>query len=230
MRRWLVQEHPELGQMLAWVDEMFTSEEAKARESGDGIVRWKHAGDKADALEFCRECVARLEPLLVKVCLPYDRDPAVRFQVPLEIPYLDGTPAVISLIGEIDLLVDMGARGVIVWDLKATKDDHYWQKVKGQLVYYCIAVAVMRGGKWPSAAGLLQPMCEQPDPTWVFEAADYTQMFARIVSTCHDIWAGRLGPKADNAGCRYCEYRGMCPKFPKGRGLVTLGPPAVSQA
>ena len=217
MRRWLEQDDPQPGQMEAWVQEIFQAEEQKARDTGDGMLPWR-SGERAEKLGFCLECVRRLEPLLQRVCLPYAWQPATRFDVPVEIPGLDGRPAQIRLVGEYDLLTEPQF-GVIVWDLKATRNEQYWRTTKGQLVFYAIAVAVARG-QWPAAAGLLQPMCEQPDPTWVFEQQDYSQMFARIVSTAHDIWAGRLGPKADNAGCSYCPVRGRCPKFPHGRGRV----------
>jgi hypothetical protein len=222
-RRWLEQDAPEPGWMSAQVDAIFTEMEQSARSSGDGLVKWRRAGDKQETLEFCREAVRRLEPLLEKVCLPYDWQPAVRFSVPLSVPGLDGQPALVNLTGEFDLLVEY-PDGVVPWDLKATKDNSYWRKVKGQLVFYCIAVAALRG-QWPKAAGLIQPMCDEPLPMWEFTEQDYREMFARITSFAHDRWAGRVQPKQDNAGCTYCEVRGVCPKFPKGRGRVPLGSP-----
>lgn len=232
-RRWLSQDNPQRGQMLAWVDEIFAQAEKDARESGDGVVKWKYAGDKADVLDLCRLAVTRLEPLLEKICLPYAWDPAVRFRVPLTIPGLDDEPRKIELVGEADLLVEyppgMFTEGpaVVVWDLKATKDEGYWRKVKGQLVFYGIAVAAMRQGQFPYAAGLLQPLCEDQSPMFIFDPDDYAQMYSRIAKVAHDVWAGRILPKADNAGCKYCEVRGSCPKWPKGRGRVPLGLPAV---
>lgn len=221
-RRWLEQEPPQPGWMSAQVDTIFAESEKGARESGDGIVKWRRAGDKAETLEFCREAVRRLEPLLEKVCLPYDWQPAVRFSVPLELPGPDG-PVLVELAGEIDLLVEY-PDGVMPWDLKATRDNQYWRKVKGQLVFYCIALAAMQK-KWPKAAGLIQPMCDEPLPVWQFSEQDYREMFARITSFAGDRLAGRVQPKQDNTGCRYCEVRGVCPKFPKGRGRVGLGVP-----
>jgi len=228
-RRWLEQDSPEPGWMRGQVDAIFAEAEQSARTSGEGIVKWKRAGDKAETLEFCREAASRLEELLGRVCLPYDWQPALRFYTPVQIPGLDGSPSEVELTGEIDLLVDyppgvMPWSGVVPWDLKATRDSQYWRKVKGQLVFYCIALAAMRG-QWPQAAGLIQPMCDEPLPVWQFTEQDYREMFARITSFAHDRWAGRVQPKADNQGCAYCEVRGACPKFPKGRGRVSLGVP-----
>lgn len=226
MRRWLDQDNPLPGQMEAWTEEIFNAEEVSARETGDGIVRWRNPGDRKAALALCLESARRLEPLLQRVCLPYDWQPASRFAVPLLIPAPEGGQAEILLVGEYDLLVEMPA-GIVMWDLKLTLDGTYWRKVKAQLVFYCIAMAIAckteAGLRWPVAAGLLQPMCEQQDPMWAFSAEDYTQMFTRIVTTAHDIWGGRLQPKQDNTGCSRCEVRGLCPKFPHGRGRVGLG-------
>lgn len=238
MRTWLAQDQPQKGQMLQWVDAIFAKAEQEAKDTGDGVVRWKYAGDKKDTLEFCRELVQRLEDLLGQVALPYTWDPAVRFSVPLTLPDLDDEPRLVSLVGEIDLLVAMGEaeeEKVIVWDLKATRDDQYYRKVLGQLVFYCIAVAIMRAredkpNEWPVAAGLLQPMCSEPDPVFTFGQEDYQQMFARITALARDIWAGKIHPKASNTGCRWCEVRGSCPKFPKARGRTGLGMPAVSRS
>ena len=44
MRRWLDQEDPERGWMAAQIDAIFEESAQIARESGDGIVRWKFVG------------------------------------------------------------------------------------------------------------------------------------------------------------------------------------------
>jgi hypothetical protein len=227
MRDWLGKSDPERGAMLAMVDHIFELAELEARNTGDGIVKWKNASDKNETRELCREAVLRLEPLLEKICLPYDWDPAVRFSVPLWIPGLDGEQREIRLVGEIDLLVRM-PRGIINWDLKATRDGSYWRKVVGQLLFYHIAVAAMTG-EWPVAAGLIQPLCEEQLPMFEFSKDDLTQMYQRICRTARDIWSGNVLPKVDNKGCNRCAARPACPKFPKGRGRVQ-GPGVLGAA
>lgn len=226
MRDWLAYNEPPPGWMAARVDKVFADTEVSARESGDGIVKWKNASDKKETRDLCRAAVARLEPLLEKICLPYGWDPAVRFAVPMWIPGLDGEQREIRLVGEIDLLVSM-PHGVIIWDLKATKDEHYYRKVIGQLLFYDIAVAAMTG-KWPAAAGFIQPLCEEQLPMFQFSKDDRTQLYQRIVRTARDIWSGNILPKVDNKGCNRCTCRPACPKFPKGRGRVPLGMPQVA--
>jgi PD-(D/E)XK nuclease superfamily len=226
MRTWLADDHPQRGGMLAMVDSVFDAQESKARDSGDGIVRWRNASDKNETRVLCRNAVHRLEPLLERICLPYDWDPAVRFSVPMWIPGLDGEQREIALVGEIDLLVRM-PKGIINWDLKATRDDNYWRKVVGQLLFYHIAVAAMVG-EWPAAAGLIQPLCKEQLPMFAFSKDDLTQMYHRIVKVARDIWSGNVLPKLDNKGCNQCPTRPACPKFPKGRGRVPLGMPQAA--
>jgi PD-(D/E)XK nuclease superfamily len=226
MRDWLAVSDPQPGVMAAMVDTVFESAELSARQSGDGIVKWKNASDKKETRDLCRAAVARLEPLLEKICLPYEWDPAVRFGVPMWIPGLDGQQREIRLVGEIDLLVRM-PHGVIIWDLKATRDEHYYRKVIGQLLFYDIAVAAMTG-KWPAAAGFIQPLCEEQLPMFQFSKDDRTQLYQRIVRVARDIWSGNILPKVDNKGCNRCAARPACPKFPKGRGRVPLGMPQVT--
>lgn len=226
MRDWLSSDNPQPGFMNAHVDKVFAEREVAARESGDGIVKWKNASDKNETRILCRNAVYRLEPLLDKICLPYEWDPAVRFSVPMWIPGLDGAQRQIALVGEIDLLVRM-PHGVIIWDLKATRDENYYRKVIGQLLFYDIAVAAMTG-KWPAAAGLIQPLCKEQLPMFQFSKDDRTQLYQRIVKVATDIWSGNILPKVDNKGCNRCPTRPACPKFPKGRGRVPLGMPAAS--
>jgi hypothetical protein len=226
MRRWLSQESPEAGWMAAQVDAIFEESAQIAKDTGDGIVRWKTPSDRSDTLLFCRELVTRLEPILARYALPFFWQPAIRFRVPVSVPYLDGTPRVIYLVGEMDLMVEDCEERIAVWDLKATKDDGYYRKVLGQLAFYALAVKAMKG-RFPAMTGLIQPMCaEQVKPVTVTDQA-VREMAGRITALAHDIWAGRLAPKEDDAGCTGaygCAVRHACPKFkmgPPGRTALT---------
>lgn len=208
MRRWLAFDDPEMGWMAAQVDAVFE----EWMHSEEGIVRWKHPGDRAETLEFCRELVTRLEPILVKYALPFTWQPAVRFDVPIKVRHLDGSMREIRLVGEMDLLVQDAAKRVAVWDLKGTKDNSYWRKVAPQLAFYAIAVWIMTG-QFPYRTGLIQPMCdEQVLPVTVTPQA-VREMGTRIERVARDIWAGRLAPKESNEGCAYCPANHACPKY-----------------
>jgi hypothetical protein len=226
MRQWLAQRPPQPGYMLAVIDTIFDQAEVNARQTGDGLVKWKNADDKKETRELCRQAVIRLEPLLEQICLPYTWDSSFRYTVPITIPGLDGEQRLIKLTGEIDLGVTM-PKGRVVWDLKATKDENYWRKVVGQLLFYDASVAAMTG-EWPAACGLIQPLCENQLPMFSFSVDDRTQLFNRVVNVAHDIWKGNTLPKVSNTGCNRCETRPACPKFPKGRGRVPLGMPVVA--
>jgi hypothetical protein len=216
MRRWLDMEEPPAGWMLAQVDALFEEAEVIARETGDGIVRWKNLEDKAATLEFCRELVTRLEPILVKYALPFEWEPAKRFQVPVRIQDLGGHWREITLVGEMDLLVRDSEGRLAVWDLKATRDNGYYKKVLGQLAFYAIACKAMYG-QLPAMTGLFQPMCDQQVLPVTVDADAVAQMASRITKAARDILAGHVAPKAGNDGCAYCAVQHACPKFSFGR-------------
>lgn len=226
MRRWLEQEVPELGWMAAQVDEVFEESAAIAKRTGDGIVRWRGPNDKAETREFCRELVIRLEPILAKYALPFDWQPAKRFQVPITMTDDDGQQREIVLIGETDLLVRDCAGRIAVWDLKATRNNDYYKKVLGQLAFYALAVKAMTG-ELPVITGLIQPMCTQRVLPVSVGRDEVAQIVGRIEKVARDIMAGRLAPKADNAGCAYCQVRHACPKF---KVAGKSGRPAVAAA
>lgn len=212
MRRWLSQEVPEPGWMLAQVDAIFEEAEVIARETGDGIVRWKGANDKAETREFCRELVTRLEPILAKYAIPFEWTPAKRFSVPISVEDLGGHMREIILVGEMDLLVRDCEGRYAVWDLKATRDNAYYKKVLGQIAFYAIAVKAMYG-KFPAMAGLIQPMCDQQVLPVTVDHDAVAQMAGRITKAARDILAGKVAPKEDNVGCAYCPVKHACPKF-----------------
>jgi PD-(D/E)XK nuclease superfamily len=215
MRRWLSQEEPEPGWMSAQVDAIFEESADIAKDTGDGVVHWRSATDRAETLDFCRELVARLEPALARYALPFTWEPAVRFAVPVAVPYLDGRLREIILVGEMDLLVTDCEGRIAVWDLKATRDNNYYKKVLGQLAFYAIAVKLMKG-QFPAMTGLIQPMCETRVLPVTVDRDAVAQMAGRMTKAAQDIWAGRLAPKADNAGCAYCPVKHACPKFSFG--------------
>lgn len=214
MRRWLAMDEPPFG----WMQDNVAAVFEEWTHSSEGIVRWRSPGDRAETLEFCRELVTRLEPILMKYALPFTWYPAVRFDVPMKVLHPSGEMRTIQLVGEMDLLVRDSEGRRAVWDLKGTKDDGYWRKVAPQMAFYAIAVAIMTG-KFPVMTGLIQPMCEQRVlPIAVTEQA-LREMGSRIERVARDIWLGRLAPKESNEGCAYCEVNHACPKYDiPGRG------------
>lgn len=218
MRQWLDQDNPELGWMAAHVDTILDKEVVEARETGDGGVNWKHPGDKDEVRAWVKTCVTKLEPLLVKYALPYDYQPALRFKVPINLPYLDGTLQRIWLNGELDLLCEVPrldetvSRRFHVWDLKATENDQYYKKVIGQLVFYDIAIRA-KYGAWPVASGIFQPMCLEPMVPFTLTMDHRREMMARIERAVRQQWAGQHHPKESDAGCNWCPVQHACPKF-----------------
>lgn len=241
MRKWLSLEAQEPGWMASQVAVIMDQEELAAKDSGDGVVRWKHTADRLEVQQMCVQAVTRLENdlfALLRIGQPSELmwDPARRFEVPVTIPHPAGRKEKIYLVGEIDLLagtpvadpvvpgaLNWAGASVGVWDLKTTRDEQYWRKTLGQLVFYEIAMWAMTK-RWPVRSGLLQPLCKETMPSWQFTMDHRTQMLTRIVTVAQDIWAGRVDPKPEKGKCGNCEVRHACPaKGGAGRGRVTIG-------
>jgi hypothetical protein len=210
MRAWLEADKQVPGAMVGLVDAIFDREEASTHENGDGIVKWKHVKDRDETREKCRECVRRLEPILLERVIPFDYQVAARFTVPVLIPY-QGVQRELMLTGEMDLLVRR-PEGLVVDDLKMTQNTEYWRQTFPQLTFYGIACAAMRLG-WPVGCSLIQPMCPQQVLPFVFTPDNYAEMWSRIVTAAEHWWNGDHSPKADNAGCAYCPAKLSCPKM-----------------
>lgn len=222
MRKWLDMERPEPGWMASKVHEIFDAEEEEARASGDGVVGWKSTSDRNEIRAWCLECVTRLEPLLFRVAIPYNYQPAVRFKLPMTIPYLDGTPQRIWLNGEMDLLCEepapdgglnyAGPKRIHVWDLKATTDPSYYRKALGQLVFYDIAAFIMFK-TWPVKSGIIQPMVPEQLLPFTLTMDHRREILARITKVAEQQWKNDHRPKASNAGCDWCPVKHACPKW-----------------
>lgn len=234
MRQWLSLETQEKGWMGRNVDVIMSFEEQEAKDTKDGVVRWRNAADKAEVRDMCHTAVEQLEDDLISLLglgwKPPEQqcswDPAPRFEVPCTIPYGSGKVRIL-LVGEIDLVVMRPAgwtsipAGLEIWDLKTTRDNQYWRKTIGQLVFYEIAMWCKRK-EWANRSGLLQPLCDDTAPSWSFTIDHRTQMLQRIVQTAGDILAGRLDPKPAKSKCGMCEVRHACPLKGGGRGRAPM--------
>jgi hypothetical protein len=210
MMRWLSDLDRQPGQMLASIDEMIEVVAADAVENGDGVVHWKGADDRRHVRDFCRELVTRLEPILDTLVTPYEFEPAKRFKVPVTVPYLDGTPTTIILSGEMDLLVRND--GWVVWDLKGTKDDDYYKKVLGQLIFYDLATMCLHRAK-TRKVGLIQPMCREPVREWAVTDDARNTMWSRVLRYVEDIWRNEHTVKKSTKDCTWCEVKHACERY-----------------
>lgn len=215
MRRWLDFKNPPAGWMAEQVDVILADAEARALKE-DGVIRWRHSGDRENVRTFCRECVTRLEPLLNTFVLPQLYEPAVRFKAQVVIPGLDGGMQPVLVTGEMDVLTQaaMAApRQIRVWDLKATKDANYWRKTVAQLVFYDIA-CLAGWGEPAVEVGLLQPMVDdRPYISFTPSDQDRLEMYGRIINVAHAIWLEDFHPKAGTEGCSRCEVRHGCIRY-----------------
>lgn len=215
MRDWLDDPQRRPGTMPGRVEEYITRMSADAKTNGDGVVRWKHPGDRAELHEFCVELLHRLEPILTELVLPHRFVTAHRFAQPVAVPYLDGTPTTVILRGETDLLTVERPGRLTVWDLKGTRDDSYWRKVTGQLVFYDLAMLAATGQP-TTRVGLIQPMCTQPVVHFTVTEDQRRQVWAAITRMATDIWRGEATCRTDTDRCFMCEVSHACPRYDTG--------------
>lgn len=201
-----------VGNMVDMVEEHMEKSVAKAEEKD--AIKWRSKNDKADILKFCKDATLSLQPILEARVLPYDYQPGLWFYQPVKIKNPNtGTVEEIVLRGEFDLLVrDPADERFVVWDLKTTKDNDYWKKTLGQLVFYDLVIISMFGQP-PKKTGFIQPACDEQVKEFTFDNSHRAEMWSRISAMMQAEWAGDHTPKADNAGCSWCEVQHACAKF-----------------
>lgn len=221
MREWLESSDPQPGQMIQMVDEVFikltaprTEEERVDRDARP--VRWRGNPneDRVRVREFVTEVVRDLEPVLLEHVIPYRYQPELKFSTTIGVPFLDGRLTGVSLIGGIDIVTCDDADNFHNYDLKATKDATYIDKVLGQAVFYDIAFGHWIGDtSQPRSFGFIFPACKEKLRRVEITDDDRRAMMARIIRMAHGMWRKEWDPKKDDAGCQVCEVRHACDKW-----------------
>ncbi len=212
MRTWLDGDDPRPGEMARMVGDIIELEEKKIKESSQGVLKWKDKSDKAAVTATCIEAATKLEPLLFQRVLPYDWEPAKRFKTQVKIPSTEGIPITIELVGEMDLLVKRSEDDYYIYDLKITRDKHYWRKTLGQLTFYDICNFAMFG-KFATGSALLQPLCDEQILDFKFSNSDYASMWNRVHRYAISRWDGNVDPKKGPEGCSWCDVKHACSKY-----------------
>ena len=215
-REWLNQDDPKPGQMVKMVPDVLDRLTNKDRNFEDfrEHIRWRSdpRTDKQEITEFVTSVVTKLEPILLKLVVPYDYQPELKFRTTMGLPYLDGRIVGVKLIGGIDIVVRDNEGRFILYDLKATKERRYIDSTLGQGIFYDIAWEAYFGVR-PVMFGFIAPALDEP-VIWVkVSDDDRSVMMARVTKFAHGMWRGDWTPKTDDEGCRFCEARHVCDKF-----------------
>lgn len=216
LRTWLQDEGRQPDQMVGMVEEYVDLCEQEQKDQGTGIVRWKSPTDKAESIVWCKDLLAKVEPLMADMVVPYlpnvYADKHLRAKV--TIPDLEGNPKEIQMIGILDILID-SPEFLAVYDLKATADEAYWKKTIMQLVFYTIMLEALDYST-PNATALIQPMCKEQVKYIDITDQHRMALMQKIVSYAHSVWAADFSPKESDAGClNWCEVAHACVKFKK---------------
>lgn len=216
LRDWLLEPHPQLGEMIGRVEEYMGLVENEYEEQESGVVRWSHATERTETIAWCKKLITKLEPIMEELVLPYKYVPDVRFRTPLFVPDLQGEPRQVDLIGAMDIQVIEGLQLYSVYDLKATENDAYWKKTIMQLVFYAMAIESMYG-VMPIKTALIQPMCAQPVMPLDISEEHVLMLVDKITQYAHSVWMEDFSPKDSDAGCDWCSVRHACVKFAKDK-------------
>lgn len=212
VREWLLnspQDNP--GKMPSMVEEIVERELENVPKEG-GVISWRNSSDKGMVIADCKEAVTKIEPDLNKFVVPFDYTPDFSFKAPIFVKRPDGGKEKIVLNGYMDILVRDNQDRFMIWDVKMTRDNGYWRKTVGQLMFYDLALQVLYG-QGAEATGLLQPMCDNRYPHFRFTDEDRAQMRQRIVLMANDIMNNVTTPRPDTTLCTYCNVRHACEKF-----------------
>lgn len=212
MRRWL-EGIPEPGQMVEMVDTIFDQVVSDPEESR---IKWRgHPGkDRELVREQVRATVTKLEPILLKLVVPYRYQPEMSFETTIGVPWTDNQLLGVQLIGRIDIVVQDDADQFHLYDLKATEDEQYYRKILGQPVFYDIAFGNWIGDQsQPKTFGLIFPKLKEQLVLVSIKEDDRRFMLSRVVKMAHGVWREEYAPKPDNEGCDRCEVQHVCDKF-----------------
>ena len=211
VRDWLVN-NPEPGIMPDMVESFVLSEQKLIEEQGKKL-KWKDAGDRDFVIRECQEAVLNIEPFLTKYVLPYEYDADFGFKAPIQTTHpITGEPATIILNGFMDIIVKMGEDKWAVYDVKHTKDEYYWKKTRGQLLFYDLATEIMF--QTPTVAtGLLQPLCRDKFKVFTLTEAERTVLLKHVLDMANDVWLDEKTPTTDPGPCSFCNVKHACSKF-----------------
>jgi hypothetical protein len=227
MRRWLEEDDPQPGGMHAHVPELF---EEHTGEDAEYIIKWRGdvAADKRAVRDQVRECLDNLEPLLVEKVLPFRYQPELKFRTTIGIPYLDGEPVRVDLIGGIDIVVQDDEDNFGIFDLKNTRNDAYVRGATlGQLTFYTIAWGAYIGDPaQPKQAAFLTPLCQEKYVPVVVGPEERRVMMARLTEYCHGVWREEWTPTDVDSFCYNCDVKHACDRF----ALPTTGTAGKNRA
>jgi hypothetical protein len=221
MRAWL--EHPDplsvdmhalAGETMRRITNPKTDEEKASSDVRPVKWRGNPREDKGSVLRTVLDCLDGLKPILIEHVLPHEYQPELKFDTVIRVPYLDGQPAYVKLIGGLDIVTRHADGSFHNYDLKTTSNDQYVRSTLGQAIFYDIAFGHYIGDReQPESFAFLFPLLKKQFVPVKVTDDERRAMVQRIVRMAHGIWRGEWEPKKDDAGCNQCDVRHACEKF-----------------
>lgn len=211
VRDWLKND-PTPGRMPEMVNDIMGGLQDELKEEGKPL-KFKSRGDREQIRLDCIEAVTKIEPSLLKYVVPFEYQPDFRFTASMYMPderqHID---RLVLLNGAMDILVKDKKGRFFIFDVKHTRDDSYYKKTAGQMLFYDLCVEVMFG-QAAAATALLQPLCKERVKKIPTTADERRQILMRVNSMANDVWQENFAPRDDNTICNYCAVRHACSKF-----------------
>lgn len=223
VRDWLQNPDRKPGEMVSMIPGQLEKSVSEASR-----VKWKSEDDKQRVIQDCIEAVTTVEPQLMKYVVPFEHEEDFSFSVPmLAASAGGGDPIPVTLNGFMDILVKAGGDKYFIFDLKQTRNNDYWKKTAGQMVFYALAVELQYGVQ-PLGAALLQPLAKPTVKPIEVGTEAMQALAADITQMANDIVNDDMPVRKDTKECTFCNVKMSCPKFAgTGTGRVSLGDPLI---
>lgn len=223
VRDWLQDPDRQPGQMEKMIPAQLEKSVAEASR-----VKWKSLDDKQRVIQDCIEAVTIVEPQLLKFVTPFEHWEDFSFNAPMLAASANGgDPIPVVLNGFMDILVRGGEGQYFIFDLKQTRNNEYWKKTAGQMVFYALAVRLLYGVD-PMGAALLQPLAKPTIKPIEIGSDAVEALAADITQMANDIVSDDMPMRKDTKECTFCNVKMSCPRFSAGTGgRVSLGDPIV---
>lgn len=226
MRSWLEEADPQPGGMVERLPEMFES--LQNGEEREAQIRWRGNAkkDKQEVFNNVYAALTRLEPWLNEHVLPFEYHPELKFRTEVLLPHPSGVKAPVQLNGGIDIAVrrEKDPDVYFLHDLKLSKNPQYISSTLGQSIFYDVAFSHWIGlpGQ-PQFFSFVAPMLDPMEIPAAINNDDRRILLTKVVKMAQSIWSGDIAPKDDDAGCKWCDARNVCPKFDVGAMKDTQG-------
>lgn len=226
VRDWLLDDPiNNLDAMPEMIPEYIKSVEKEATKKDGAFIKWHSTEDRDNVIKDGIEAVRRIQPDLEELVLPYEFQADYAFKTPVKVDVRGHGEVELMLNGFMDILVKRAPQEFSILDVKMTKNESYWKKTVGQLIFYDTSL-ILSEGVYGMHHALLQPMCKEQVKTFDVRNEDRMKMFQSISSYAADVLNENFAPTKETSICGNCDFKNACvlfkPQIVNGKRKITL--------